>query len=140
MANVLALVIRLEEIANMSNNHTKLFTAIATASLMTACASGGGTTTAPTPVLTVTPTTTVATDPDKRITFETFQDNYDTTTSELGYNNVTYSVGDYNDTTWVNGKYTVEDFAFLQITIDGNHGGKDQNNPDSAEYSEGGAG
>ena len=139
MANVLALVIRLEEIANMSNNHTKLFTAIATASLMTACASGGGTTTAPTPVLTVTPTTTVATDPDKRITFETFQDNYDTTTSELGYNNVTYSVGDYNDTTWVNGKYTVEDFAFLQITIDGNHGGKDQNNPDSAEYSEGGA-
>lgn len=119
----------------MLNNHTKLFTAIATASLMTACASGGGgKSTAPEPTV-IVPPTTVVTDPDKRITFETFQDNFDDTGSALGYNKVSYSVGDYNDTTWVNGKYTVEDFAFLQVTIDGSHGGKDLTNPDSDEYS-----
>ena len=126
----------------MSNNHTKLFTAISVALMTTACASGGGSSTAPTPTPTQTitpPATTVTTDPDKRIQFETFQDNYENTTSSLGYNNVKYSVGNYNDTTWVNGKYTVEDFAFLQVTINGNHGGKDLNDPSSDEYSAGGA-
>ena len=123
----------------MSNNHTKLFTAISVALMTTACASGGGSTTAPVQTIITPPTTTVTTDPDKRIQFETFQDNYETTTSTLGYNRVTYSVGDYNDTAWVNGKYTVEDFAFLQVTIDGDHGGKNPNNPDSEEHSEGGA-
>ena len=103
-----------------------------------ACASGGGSTTAPTPTV-VTPPTTVTTSPDKRIQFETFSDNFENTNSALGYNNVSYGVGDYNDTTWVNGKYTVEDFAFLQVTINGSHGGKDLNNPDSDEYTGPGA-
>ena len=122
----------------MLNNYTKLFTAIATVSLMTACASGGGGSSAPEPTV-IVPPTTVVTSTDNRIQFETFQDNYETTTSALGYNRVTYSVGDHNDTTWVNGKYTVEDFAFLQVTIDGDHRGKDQNNPTSQEHSGSGA-
>ena len=123
----------------MSNNHTKLFTAIATASLITACASGGGSkSTAPEPTV-IVPPTTVATSTDNRIQFETFQDNYETTTSALGYNRVTYSVGEHNDTKWVNGKYTVEDFALLQVTIDGDHRGKNPNNPDSQEHSGAGA-
>ena len=119
----------------MLNNYTKLFTAIATVSLMTACASGGGGKSTPPAPTVIVPPTTVATSTDNRIQFETFIDNYETTTSALGYNRVTYSVGDYNDTTWANGKYTVEDFAFLQITIDGDHRGKDLNNPDSQELS-----
>jgi len=74
-------------------------------------------------------------DPDNRIQFESFFDEYTTAISILGFNKVTYSVGEYNDTKWVNGKYTVEDYAFLQVQIDGSHGGKNLNNPDSAEYS-----
>ena len=73
-------------------------------------------------------------DRDNRIQFESFFDEYTQPISTLGFNKVTYSVGEHNDTKWVNGKYTVEDYAFLQVQIDGNHGGKNLNNPDSNEY------
>jgi len=76
-------------------------------------------------------------DPDNRIQFESFFDEHTQAISTLGFNKVTYSVGEHNDTTWVNGKYTVEDYAFLQVQIDGSHGGKNLNNPDSPEYTVG---
>ena len=103
--------------------------------LLGACASGGGSSGLAVQTTTPPPTTT-ASNPDKRIQFESFFDEYTESTSTLGYNKVTYSVGDYNDTTWVNGKYTVEDFALLQVQINGSHGGKDQNDTSSNEYSE----
>ena len=76
-------------------------------------------------------------DPDNRIQFESFFDEHTQAISTLGFNKVTYSVGEHNDTTWVDGKYTVEDYAFLQVQIDGSHGGKNLNNPDSPEYTVG---
>ena len=76
-------------------------------------------------------------DRDNRIQFESFFDEYTQPISTLGFNKVTYSVGEHNDTKWVNGKYIVEDYAFLQVQIDGNHGGKNLNNPDSKEHTVG---
>ena len=76
-------------------------------------------------------------DPDNRIQFESFFDEYTQPISTLGFNKVTYSVGEHNDTKWVNGKHTVEDYAFLQVQIDGSHGGKNLNNFNSKEYTVG---
>jgi hypothetical protein len=73
------------------------------------------------------------------LVFDTFFDNFVTNISSLGYNKVTYRVGVNNDTIWRNGNYVVKDYGFANITIDGSHGGKDLNNPDSDEYSAGGA-
>ena len=84
-----------------------------------------------------TPLSVTINDRDNRIQFESFFDEYTQPISTLGFNKVTYSVGEYNDTKWVNGKYTVEDYAFLQVQIDGSHGGKNLNNPDSEEYTVG---
>jgi hypothetical protein len=73
------------------------------------------------------------------LVFDTFFDNFVTNISSLGYNKVTYSVGVKSDNNWHNGNYIVKDYGFANITIDGSHGGKDLNNPDSDEYSAGGA-
>lgn len=70
--------------------------------------------------------------------FDSFFDEYLTTASTLGYNKVTYGVGVNDDTIWRNGNYVVKDYGFANITIDGSHGGKDLNDPDSDEYSAGG--
>ena len=72
------------------------------------------------------------------LVFDTFFDKYITSTSSLGYNKVTYSVGVKSENNWHNGNYIVKDYGFANITIDGSHGGKDLNNPDSDEYSKGG--
>ena len=104
--------------------------------LLGACASGGGSAGLVTETTTTPPPTTTTNPDDKRHQFESFSDTFTQSGSSLGYNKVTYQVGEFNDTQWVNGKYTVEDFSFLQVVIDGNHGGKDQNDPDSDEYSE----
>ena len=71
------------------------------------------------------------------LVFDTFFDNFVTNISSLGYNKVTYRVGVNNDTIWRNGNYVVKDYGFANITIDGDHGGKDLNNPDSKEYAGG---
>lgn len=104
--------------------------------LLGACASGGGSAGLVTETTTTPPPTTTTNPDDKRYQFESFSDTFTQSGSSLGYNKVTYQVGEFNDTQWVNGKYTVEDFSFLQVVIDGNHGGKDQNDPNSDEYSE----
>ena len=76
-------------------------------------------------------------DPDNRIQFESFYDEYTQAISTLDFNKVNYSVGEHNDTKWVDGKHTVEDYAFLQVQIDGSHEGKNLNNPDSPEHTVG---
>ena len=105
--------------------------------LLGACASGGGSAGLVLEDTSTTPPPTTTTNPnDKRYQFNSFSDTFTQTSSSLGYNKVTYQVGEFNETQWVNGKYTVEDFAFLQVVIDGSHGGKDRNDPNSDEYSE----
>jgi len=134
MANAVARVSHIEENANMLKQYKVGVIAVLLTALI-GCAGGGGsaglvqTTVSP-------PPTTTTTNTDKRYQFDAFSDQFTEATSKLGYNKVTYQVGEFNDTQWVNGKYTVEDFSFLQVVIDGSHAGKHQNNPDSDEYSE----
>ena len=140
MVSVVAQVTHTEETVNMLNKIVKnvldFGVIIAIGIVLTSCASGGGSAgVAIEPSYTPPPTTTTNPD-DKRHQFESFSDTFTQSASSLGYNKVTYQVGEFNDTQWVNGKYTVEDFSFLQVVIDGNHGGKDQNDPNSDEYSE----
>ena len=131
MVSVVALVLLLGEIVSMLKNIVSLFLVLS----VIGCASGGGSAGIATTTVAPPPTTTT-TNTDKRYQFDAFSDQYTEATSKLGYNKVTYQVGEFNNTQWVNGKYTVEDFSFLQVVIDGSHGGKDQNDPNSDEYSE----
>ena len=75
---------------------------------------------------------------DKPVMLLPFSDEFVTPVSSLGFNKVTYSALPNNDALWYKGSYVAKDYGFANVTIDGSHGGKDLNNPDSDEYSEGG--
>ena len=124
MANVVALVTLIEEIVNMLNNHTKLFTAIATATLMTACASGGGSAPASVTPIASTPATTTTTPTDQRHTFESWSKTY--TTNLPGYSTSVTQTYDMTDYTTAGlpaptDKYKIADYGFFRSTITGSH-------------------